>query len=121
MKHIILVLLALAIIITKINTTPRFTVSHCHDGDTCTIQDNHEASSFKLRIKDLDCPELHTNEGKLAKQLINTITSKAKSISIELDGTQSYGRLVGYSFIDGKGINNTMISSGLCKSWIFYK
>jgi len=85
----------------------------CHviDGDTIVIR------RTKIRLAGIDAPELHQPWGQKAKWTMVEIC-KGQIITAELNGEQSYDRLVATCFLpDGRDIGAELIMRGLALDW----
>lgn len=84
------------------------------DGDTVAIKEN--AQTYKLRLLDIDAPELHQAYGKKAKRaLVQLCQSKQSTVSVtvELQGFDKYGRRLGYLYCDQINASHHMVEKGL--------
>lgn len=92
------------------------------DGDTSVFLVNGKEQ--KVRYLLIDTPEtVKPNPpvqpfGKEASNRTKTLLSNAKEIQLEFDEsnkTDRYGRLLAYVFVDGKLLQETLVSEGLAK------
>jgi endonuclease YncB( thermonuclease family) len=73
------------------------------DGDTIEIKDG-----TRIRIADLDTPELEAPGGKAAKRKLQRILPRGEQIGISAEKAKSYGRSVRQVTIKGKPISKLM-------------
>jgi len=99
-----------------------------YDGDTYWVaaKFNNNIYKFHIRLYGVDCPELNTVEGKLAKQYVsNRILNRIVDIDV-LTNTRvydrskkgrivkgKYGRLLAKIYIDNKLLSNELIHQNL--------
>ena len=77
------------------------------DGDTIRI------GSTKIRLAGIDAPEEDQPWGRKSKWAMYEIC-KGQVITVELDGTRSYDRLVGTCYLpDGRDIGAEIVKCGL--------
>lgn len=87
------------------------------DGDTITVQ-NSNNEKVKIRLAGIDCPETFQVHGEKAKQYITSLVS-GKRARIEPETIDQYGRTVGVVLVNGKNINEQMVTNG--HGWVFRK
>lgn len=88
------------------------------DGDTITIKTN-DNQSIKIRFYGIDCPESKW-EGhwdaqpysKEAKEFVSNIIF-GKTVSVRLKDDETYGRVIGEVFYDGKSLSRELAREGL--------
>lgn len=97
-------------------------VTNVVDGDTVDLTIDHGIHikrAYRMRLLDLDTPELRGEErprGLLAKDaLISRILSKVVIVKTQLDESDKYGRLLGTIFLGDENINAWMIQNGHSK------
>lgn len=95
--------------------------------DNCVIDgDTFRYRGEKIRIADIDTPEIHPPRcdyearlGNQAKQrllaLLNQGTIELASISRDKD---RYGRKLRIVMRDGRSLGNVMVSEGVARTWI---
>jgi len=99
------------------------------DGDTLEIvlALPHLTARLKLRLRGLDCPEITTPEGKVAKRAVETLVRDAKSVTVYTSQADKYDRYLADVFLamsDGTEIflNNYLLENGLAErkdAWAF--
>ena len=91
------------------------------DGDTLWVKVYLRPGQWvkqKLRLRDLDCPEMDTPEGKAAKRFVETLVRKAKAVTICTTKPDKYDRYLADVFLttgDGDGelfLNNALLENG---------
>ena len=82
------------------------------DGDTFTIK-NQRDKLFKVRLSDIDAPELGQPFGRPAKRLLEDLALN-KVVRINYTQVDKYGRLIAEVFLpDGKKLNEESLKAGL--------
>lgn len=93
-------------------------VCKVYDGDTCTCIFPYDSSGnlykFSIRLADINTPEIRTKdetEKKKAIQARDYLSSRIldKIVSLECDGFDKYGRVLGRIFIEDQCINQEMV------------
>lgn len=90
------------------------------DADTIEVEISRR---FHVRLRDIDCPELKTDEGRKAYEEANWLLSTARKIiafiptndSLKLMDINSFGRLVGDIYIDGVNLAHKLKELGYTK------
>ena len=88
-----------------------------HDGDTVTllISGNHQ---IKVRLAQIDAPELDQAFGQQSKRSLSAIVFN-KTIKVEKETTDKYGRTVGTLLVDGLDANKEQVKLGM--AWVYRK
>ncbi|MBP6508034.1 MAG: thermonuclease family protein [Opitutaceae bacterium] len=76
------------------------------DGDTLWVKVYLEPRRWvkqKLRLRDLDCPELPTSEGKAAKRFVDTLLTSAEGVTICTTKPDKYDRYLADVFLQVAG------------------
>ena len=82
------------------------------DGDTLILKDNHD-KLYKVRLADIDAPEIAQPFGRPAKKLLEDL-SLDKVVRVNYTQVDKYGRLIGEVYLaDGKMLNEEAIKAGL--------
>ncbi len=82
------------------------------DGDTFTVK-NERDKLFKVRLADIDAPEIAQPFGRPAKRFLNDLTLN-KIVRVNYTLVDKYGRLIGDVFLpDGKMLNEEFLKAGL--------
>ena len=83
-------------------------VGHVRDGDTI------EVAGTAIRFARLNCPELGTGAGDLARQRMKMLVS-GQRLQCRLSGRSSYDRQVGSCRLpDGRDLATAMRDTGMC-------
>lgn len=88
-----------------------------HDGDTITILDEQK-KSHKIRLAQIDAPELHQPWGKNSKKSLSD-SVYLKSVYVEVESIDRYGRQVGTIYLDQEDICRTQVKTG--NAWAYRK
>ena len=86
------------------------------DGDTVTILNNNQQT--KIRLAEIDTPEKNQPYGKKAKKALSDFIF-GKTVRIEIDTIDRYGRTVGTIFLNNLNINKEMVKAG--HAWVYVK
>ncbi|MDO5103671.1 MAG: thermonuclease family protein [Lautropia sp.] len=87
------------------------------DGDTLTCL-TADKQSLKVRLNQIDAPERGQAFGQAARRKLAELVH-GKSVRLETDGTDQYGRLIAQVFVDKRNINQAMVQSG--HAWAYRK
>jgi endonuclease YncB( thermonuclease family) len=82
-----------------------------HDGDTISVlRGGHER--LRLRLAGIDCPELHQDFGRRAKQLTGRLAFGRAATIVVVDRDR-YDRLVTRVEVDGEDLGLALVRAGL--------
>ncbi len=84
------------------------------DGDTVTILTNNKQT--KIRLAEIDTPEKNQPYGKKAKKALSDFIF-GKTVRIEIETIDRYGRTVGKIFLNDLNINKEMVKAG--HAWVY--
>ena len=84
------------------------------DGDTIHAQ--HNGDKIKIRLVEIDAPEMDQPFGPQSKNFLNQLLSK-KNVTLISLGEDRYGRILGEIYADGESVNTLMIKSG--SAWVY--
>ena len=86
-----------------------------HDGDTVTllIAGNQQ---LKIRLAQIDAPELDQPFGQQSKQSLSDMVFN-KTIKVDKETTDKYGRTVGTLIIEGVDANKEQVKRGM--AWVY--
>lgn len=87
------------------------------DGDTVTVLDDSR-TQHKIRLSGIDTPERNQPSGRRAKEKLAGLVF-GKTVVVEIDKVDRYGRNIGKVVIDGRDANLAMITAGL--AWHYKK
>ena len=85
-------------------------VSRVIDGDTVIVVDRAD-SQVRVRLADIDAPEMRQPYGPQAKAALVTM-SGGKQVTVTYTRRDRYGRILGTLTIGNRNINLTMVQSG---------
>lgn len=85
------------------------------DGDTMTILTGGD-NRIKIRLLGIDAPERGQDFGSKAREFLNDLCY-GKTVTVEKNGEDQYGRLLGVVYIDGENVNEKMVRNGL--AWYY--
>jgi micrococcal nuclease len=85
-----------------------------HDGDTISIRT--PKSTLRVRLADIDCPELDQPRGLQAKDFTSRLVF-GHDVSIETRGLDQYNRVIGRVTVDGSDVSEALVHSGL--AWVY--
>lgn len=101
------------------------TVTRVIDGDTLEVSMDGKTEDVRLLL--IDTPEtVHPNEpvqpfGPEASQFVkNTLSGEEVYVQVGKEELDNYGRLLAYVFIDGKTIQEKLLSKGLARTAYLY-
>ncbi len=80
------------------------------DGDTITILDGNNRQ-HKIRLYGIDTPESGQAFGKAAEQHTSGLVAR-KTVDVTTYDTDRHGRIVGVVKVNGKNVNQSLISAG---------
>lgn len=87
------------------------------DGDTLTILDSSK-KQIKIRLGEIDTPESRQPYGNKAKQELSDLAFD-KTVIIDVQATDRYGRTVGRVYVDRIDINAELVRRGA--AWVYRK
>jgi micrococcal nuclease len=80
-----------------------------HDGDTVTVL--VDKTSVKVRLAEVDAPELKQDFGMVAKKVLSELVFD-KNVQIDVLTKDRYGRSVGRIWLGEKDVNFLLVSKG---------
>ncbi len=84
------------------------------DGDT--IRAEAKGKEIKIRLVEIDAPEINQPFGAKSKNFLNRLLYK-KNVTLISQGEDRYGRILGEIYVDGESANTSMIRSGF--AWVY--
>lgn len=81
------------------------------DGDTVILLDDTN-TQHKIRLWGIDCPEKKQDFGNKATEKTKELT-RNKKISVDVKGTDRYGRILGIVFAGSLNVNEELLKCGL--------
>lgn len=88
------------------------------DGDTLTLVMSG-GKKAKIRFQGIDAPETTQAHGKRAKEVLAGMV-QGRTVRVEVEETDRYGRKVAYIFVGLKNINVEMVRQGLAWHYVQY-
>ena len=85
------------------------------DGDTITVLDSNNKQT-KIRLNEIDTPEMGQPYGAKSKQGLSDLIYE-KTVTIQTQSKDRYGRTLGRVYLDVTDINSEMIKRGL--AWVY--
>ena len=84
------------------------------DGDT--IRAEAKGREIKIRLVEIDAPEINQPFGAQSKNFLNRLLNK-KDVTLISQGEDRYGRTLGEIYANGESANALMIKSGF--AWVY--
>lgn len=81
------------------------------DGDTIVVL-TAENKQIKIRLEGIDCPETKQDFGTKAKQTTVDLCFQ-KTVRVEQSGTDRYGRMLAFVFVNDICVNEELIKQGM--------
>ena len=106
--------LTLLIICSWIEAAESLSFIKVIDGDTIHAQ--HNGDRIKIRLVEIDAPEMDQPFGAQSKNFLNRLLYK-KNVTLISQGEDRYGRILGEIYVDGQSANRSMIRSGF--AWVY--
>ena len=93
-------------------------VSWVMDGDTVMLVPEGEAGRepVRLRIQDIDAPESCQPGGEAAREALMALVLR-RTVRVEEQGQDSYGRQLGRLYVDGRDVGAEMVRDGQAWAW----
>ncbi len=85
------------------------------DGDTIKVL-NSENRQIKVRLFEIDAPEMSQSFGKKSKSKLSDLIFK-KNVKVVFSEKDQFGRTLGIIYLDGLNINEEMIRTGFV--WVY--
>ena len=84
------------------------------DGDT--IRAEAKGKEIKIRLVEIDAPEMNQPFGAQSKNFLNSLLYQ-KDVTLISQGEDRYGRTLGEIYANGERVNTLMIKSGF--AWVY--
>lgn len=101
-------------------------VLEVHDGDTYRLLLDVLNNRFQIgavtapiRLRDYSCPELSERGGQQARDIASQLLAGADEVLVELKGQRSFGRLVGWVWVDGDPLGPLLVQHGAARPGAF--
>ena len=93
-----------------------FSTEKVYDGDTILLMARN-GSAIKVRLADIDAPEIDEPFGYAAKDYLTEIIKNCQFISIQSKDIDKYGRTIATVTACGHNVNQEMVKMGL--AWVY--
>ena len=80
-----------------------------HDGDTITVL--QDSNQIKVRLAEIDAPELKQAFGQRARQALGEKV-QGQTVRVESTGKDRYGRVLGTVFLGTESVNLWLVRNG---------
>lgn len=88
------------------------------DGDTIYVRNPEERASYRVRMAMIDAPEKNQDYGPQAKQVLQQLLRGAGALTLQVYGSDRYGRLIAVVEDERKrNINLLMVNQGA--AWVY--
>lgn len=103
--------------LVQADTTLKCEVRSVHDGDSMRVKCPGERQTLRVRMNQIDAPELDQAFGKQARDQLRTLCPVGAEAVIRRAGKDQYDRLLGNVYCGGKSVNEEMVASG--SAWVY--
>ncbi|MFA5596650.1 MAG: thermonuclease family protein [Pusillimonas sp.] len=93
------------------------TVSHVHDGDTLRASCPGQKKTARVRIRQIDAPELDQKYGIASRDYLRQICRKGDPVELNVNSVDQYDRLLADVHCNGNDVGLTMVSAGA--AWVY--
>lgn len=93
------------------------TVSHVHDGDTLRADCPGRKKSARVRIRQIDAPELDQKYGIASRDYLRQICRKGDPVQLNVSSVDQYDRLLADVQCSGTDVGLTMVGAGA--AWVY--
>lgn len=87
------------------------------DGDTVTVL--HNRTQVRVRLGSIDAPEKRQAFGTRSQQHLSHLVF-GKTVRVEEDGKDRYGRTIGVLHVQGVNVNREMVNAGMAWAYTDY-
>ncbi|MGV8959528.1 MAG: thermonuclease family protein [Stenotrophomonas sp.] len=87
------------------------------DGDNVTVLHNRE--QVRVRLGSIDAPEKRQAFGTRSQQHLSSLVF-GKTVRVEEDGKDRYGRTIGVLYLDRSNVNRQMVDAGMAWAYTGY-
>ena len=94
------------------------TIAYIYDGDTVKI--HTETGDFKLRLSEIDAPELSQPDGKKARRALSKLCQKNAIIDVDISGTDRYNRQLGRLQCNHRDVAMALVANGYAWHYAYY-
>lgn len=93
------------------------TVSHVHDGDTLRATCPGQKKTARVRIRQIDAPELDQKYGIASRDYLRQICRKGDPVQLNVISVDQYDRLLADAQCSGSDVGITMVGAGA--AWVY--
>lgn len=93
------------------------TVTSVHDGDSITVQ--VEKTKYKIRLTEIDAPELNQAYGVDSQRVLSTELLN-QTVRVKINGQDRYGRKLGEVFLREQSVNLKQVQRGAAWRYVAY-
>lgn len=119
MRQIIVAALLLLAAPTILAATLTGRVVKVTDGDTINVLD-HTNSQHRIRLQGIDAPERKQAYGNASRKHLASLVA-GKTVTVEWDKKDRYGRIVGFVIVDGQDMNLEQLKAGMAWFYRYYQ
>ena len=94
---------------------PELEIMRVIDGDTVIGRSNN--SEIKIRLSEIDAPELDQVFGLASKECLSDLIRKTNNLKFKSNGKDRYGRSLGWLVTNDKNLNYEMVKQGC--AWVY--
>lgn len=95
------------------------TVSSVHDGDSMRARCPGHRDSVRVRIDQIDAPELDQKHGIASRDVLRQLCPTGEPVQLYVMGKDQYERLLADVSCNGKDVATTMVTLGA--AWVYTK
>ena len=93
-------------------TTLQCTVQSVQDGDSLRVRCPGNSDSQRVRLHQIDAPELDQAYGNESRAKLTALCPKDAKVTIRAHGRDQYGRILGEALCSGQSANRHMVETG---------
>ncbi|MFM7468145.1 MAG: thermonuclease family protein [Vampirovibrionales bacterium] len=100
--------------------TVSVTLKRCYDGDTCQFMVKGEDTPMKVRVAQVDAPELAQDYGKEARDYLVGLLRRAKKLELSCQGGKTYDREACAVLVEGEPVQPKLVAAGYAWDYPLY-
>lgn len=93
------------------------TISSIHDGDSLRASCPGQKNSVKVRLHQIDAPELDQKHGIASRDALRNLCRRGEPVELVVTGTDQYDRILADARCAGKDVATTMVAEG--NAWVY--
>ena len=97
--------------------TLQCTVNHVHDGDTLRANCPGQKKAARVRIHQIDAPELDQKYGIASRDYLRQLCRKGDPVQLNVASIDQYGRLLADVQCNGNDVGTAMVGAGA--AWVY--